>query len=426
MRRRGDSMMRARWLLFALIVALLIVNPMGLAAVQEAERAEQQGQKPHLEADSEPDKGKEDKEGSSEQGVFKPIQIGDSVTLQFGGFAKVDYIQDFDPIGNADQFKVNSIPVEGDPDTGVGGSTNISAKQTRLSFDVRADESAGGLRAYVEGDFFGSGTAFRLRHGYGEWKGLLGGQTWTTFQDISARPFSLDYEGPDSEIFVRQPMIRFTGTPSDRLEWSVAVEDPDSQVTVPTDVSGTGRSEFPDIPGRIRFKSKRGHIQVAGIVRQLRFVSEGGTTDATATGWGVNVSGKSSVLRGDAIMGHVGFGSGISRYIEAFGGENADAVLTPDGELKALDAWSFVLGYTHYWSERFNSTLSGGMVRLDNEPSQPGGAIKFIRSAHANLVYAPSRLLTIGGELMWGLRENQDEARGDALRFQFSIQYKFR
>ncbi len=398
MRRRADSVMRETWLLLALMVASLTANPMELAAVQAAESAEQQGQKPHHEADSERDTGKQDEEKSSEQGVLKLIQIGKSVTLQLGGFAKVDYIQDFDPIGNADQFKANSIPVEGDTDAGLGGSTNISAKQTRLSFDVRADESAGGLRAYVEGDFFGSGTAFRLRHGYGEWKGLLGGQTWTTFQDISARPFTLDYEGPDSEIFVRQPMIRFTGTPSDRLEWSVAVEDRDSQVTVPTDVSGSGRSEFPDIPGRIRFKSKRGHLQVAGMVRQLRFVSDGGTTEATVTGWGVNLSGKTSVLKRDAIMGHVGFGSGVGRYIEAFGGENSDAVLTPDGELIALDAWSFVLGYTRHWSERFNSTLSGGMAKLDNDPSQPGGAIRFIRSAHANLVYASSRLLTICGD----------------------------
>ena len=405
---------------FVLLVVSLAANPMASAAVQEVEQAEQ----PDSHDGTEKEKGEVREESS--RGVFKPVQIGDSVTLQFGGFAKVDYIQDFQPVGNADQFKVSSIPVEGDPEADLGESTNISAKQTRLSLDVRTDESAGGLHAYVEGDFFGSGTAFRLRHGYGEWKGLLGGQTWTTFQDISARPFSLDYEGPDSEIFVRQPMIRFTGRPSEGLEWSVAVEDPDSQVTVPADVSGSGRSEFPDIPGRVRFTSKQGHVQVAGILRQLRFVSDGGATDTTATGWGVNVSGKSTVLKRDAIMGHVGFGSGIGRYVAAFGGENTDAALTPDGELIALDVWSFVLGYTHHWSERLNSTFSGGMAHVDNDSSQPGGAIRFIRSAHANLVYAPNRLLTIGGELMWGLRENHDLARGDALRLQFSIQYHFR
>ena len=348
------------------IVAVALAIATGSATAQGET---QDSPRPHHEADSEPAVGKpQTTQGSS--GVFKPIEIGEGVTLQFGGFAKVDYMQDLDPIGNADQFKVNSIPVEGDPDSGLGGSNNISARQTRLSFDVRADESAGGLRAYVEGDFFGSGNAFRLRHGYGEWKGLLGGQTWTTFQDISARPFTLDYEGPDSEIFVRQPMIRYTGTPSEKLEWSVAVEDPDSQIAVTADEPGSGRNEMPDIPARVRYKTKRGHVQVAGILRQLRFVSDDGTMDASTTGYGVNLSGKATVLGRDAIMGHAAFGSGIGRYVESFGGTSSDAVLTADGDVETLDAWSFVLGFTHHWSSKLDSTVSGGMAELDNDPNQ--------------------------------------------------------
>ena len=130
------------------------------------------------------------------------------INLRFGGFVKLDFIQDFDYVGNQDQFKVNSIPVDGDPNALLGGSTNLSARQTRITMDVSSDAGNGRMRAYVEGDFFGSGNSFRLRHGYGEWKGLLAGQTWTTFQDISARPFTLDYEGPDAEIFVRQAIIR--------------------------------------------------------------------------------------------------------------------------------------------------------------------------------------------------------------------------
>jgi hypothetical protein len=384
---------------------------------------------PHHEADSEPVSDKGSKRAKSEPtGVLdKEIKIkGTGVTIRFGGFAKVDFMQDLDPIGNPDQFKVNSIPVEGDPDAELGGSTNISAKQTRLSVDVRGDTSTGQVRGYVEGDFFGDSSAFRLRHGYGEWKGLLGGQTWTTFQDITARPFTLDYEGPDSEFFVRQPMIRYTGRPSETLEWSAAVEDPDSEITVPTGVSGSGRSEFPDIPARVRIKPAWGHIQVAGILRQLRFVSDGGVIDETTTGYGLNLSGKAKVLKHDTIMGHVGFGAGIGRYIESFTGSNSDAVLTPAGDLEAIDAFAFVLGYTHHWNDRLSSTLSGGVAELDNEPSQPDDAIKSARSPHLHLVYAPNRLLNIGGEVMWGERENKDGAKGDAVRLQVSIQYKFR
>jgi hypothetical protein len=168
-----------------------------------------------------------------------------------------------------------------------------------------------------------------------------------------------------------------------------------------------------------------GRIQIAGILRQLRFVSDGGVVKESTIGWGLNVSGKVTVAKRDALMGHFGIGSGIGRYIESFGGTSSDAVLTPSGSLEALNAWATVLGFTHHWSSKFNSTISGGMAQLDNDPSQPGTAIKATRSGHVNLVYAANRLVNLGGELMWGERENHDGAKGDAMRFQFSIQYKF-
>jgi len=408
------------WRSFALAAAVLVVTPLAFAATPE--------EPPHHEADSVPVTHKKTEGLTESKGVMgKVIEVkGTGITMQFGGFAKVDFMQDLDPIGNADQFKVNSIPVMGDPDAELGGSTNISFRQTRLTFDIRGDTSTGQVRGYIEGDFFGDGSSFRARHAYGEWNGLLGGQTWTTYQDITARPFTLDYEGPDSEIFVRQPMIRYTGKPSETLEWSVAVEDPDSQIAAPTPVTGSGRSEFPDLPARVRIEPAWGHIQIAGILRQLRFVSDGGVIDESTVGYGLNLSGKAKLLKRDAIMGQVGVGSGNGRYIESFSGTDSDAVLTPAGTLEALDAVAFVLGYSHQWSDRFISTISGGLAELDNEPSQPDDAIKAARSFHFNLVFAPNRLFNVGGEVMWGEREDKNGATGDAVRLQVSLQYRFR
>lgn len=348
------------------------------------------------------------------------------ITVTFGGFAKVDLIQDFDPIGNLDQFKVNSIPIDGTPAAGVGGNNNISARQTRFSLDVRGDESSGHFRAYVEGDFFGDANAFRMRHGYGEWRGLLGGQTWSTFQDITARPPTLDYEGPDAEVFVRQPMLRYTRQASDAFEWSIAVEDQNSQLTLPGGATGGGRSAMPDVPARVRLQSDRGHIQLAGIVRQLRYVSDGGGTKEQTIAFGGNLSAKAKLFGRDAIMGHVAAGSGLGRYIEAFGGTGSDALLTADGELEALNSFAAVLAYVHVWSDRLQSSVAGGIATVDNQDDQPDTAIAATRSAHANLVYSPNQRVSLGGELMWGEREDKDDATGSATRFQFSVQYKFK
>jgi hypothetical protein len=348
------------------------------------------------------------------------------IDLRFGGFAKLDFIQDFDYVGNQDQFKVNSIPVSGDPNTLLGGSSNLSARQTRLTMDIAGDEGDERMHAYIEGDFFGSGDSFRIRHAYGEWNGLLAGQTWTTFQDISARPMTLDYEGPDSEIFVRQAMIRYTATLTNGLEWAVAAEDPDSQLSSVSGVAGQGRSEWPDLVARVRWNQQWGHLQFAGIARQLRFVSNDGTVDEAVSGYGLNVAGSAKAFGTDTVMGHIGFGSGVGRYIESFGGTASDAVLTAGGSLEALDAWAWVLGYTHQWNQLLASTASIGTAEIDNDPDQGATAIKSAKSAHANLVFTPTRRVIIGGELMWGERENNDGSDGDATRLQVSVQYNFR
>ncbi len=404
-------------LLMAAVVGT-IGGPTSLATAADTE---------HHEAATLPITGPSENATASQDGLVKPVEIkGTGLTLKFGGFAKVDFIQDIDPIGNEDQFKVNSIPIEGTSAAAIGGQNHLSARQTRFSLDVRGDTSDGMVHGYFEGDFFGSGNSFRMRHGYGEWKGLLGGQTWSTFQDITARPFTLDYEGPDSEFFVRQPQVRYTGHPSEKVEWSIAAESADSDLTTPSSATGGGRNQMPDFPARVRIKPNKGaHIQIAAMVRQLRYVSGDGMMKASTMGYGFNVAGKATVAGKDAIMGHAGYGSGVTRYIEAFSGTGSDGVLTADGEITALNAWAATLGYSHQWNDHWSSTLAGGRAQIDNDASQSGGAIKAATSVHMNLVCKPNRLLALGGELMWGERENANGDKGDAMRVQLSAQFKF-
>jgi len=374
------------------------------------------------------DKKSENKSKSKLKDGILPERIeipGTGISVKFSGYVKVDYIQDLDPIDSEFQFQVKSIPVEGSADSELGGRTTLSAKETRFNLDLLAGTSSDEVHAFVEGDFFGTGNSFQLRHAFGEWRGWLGGQTWTTFMDIAVRPHTLDFEGPDSEIFLRQPMIRYTGKPSDTLEWAVAVEDPDSQVSVPTGVSGVGRSEFPDVPGYVRFKPDWGSVQLAGIVRQLRFVGDSGTLDETALGYGLNVSGRNKVGKRDAVMGQIAVGRGIGRYVHSFTGTDSDAALTPAGDLEALRTFAAVVAFDHYWNERLRSTASFSFAEIDNDPSQSDSDIHKSQSPHVNLVWFPTDLVMIGGEVMWGRRTNKNGDKGDAVRLQFSLKYAF-
>jgi len=401
----------------------LLCAGFGAAPSALAQQGANAGAEPHHESATLPTTHEKNGAAGSAGTGRKSLEfLAGDVLIRFGGFAKVDFIQDFDFVGNEDQFKVNSIPVSGDPDANLGGGTNISARQTRFTLDVSSGADADRLHAYVEGDFFGSGNAFRLRHGYGEWRGILGGQTWSTFQDISARPFTLDYEGPDSEIFVRQAMLRYTSKIG-ADEWSVAVEDPTSEIGSAA-IAGTGRSELPDIVGRYRLNRSWGHVQAAAMLRQLRFVSSDGSLDETTGGYGINVSG-SYTVGNDVVMGHVAFGSGIGRYIESFSGTNSDAVVNAAGSLDALDAWAWTVGYTMHWNRTLSSTASLGMAEIDNTAAQGPAAIAAASSIHVNLVHNPGNRFLIGAELMWGERENNDGSTGDATRLQISAQYSF-
>ena len=87
---------------------------------------------------------------------------------------------------------------------------------------------------FVEGDFFGTGNAFRMRHAYGTLGPVLGGQTWSTFMDEDTMPETLDFESPIAFPLIRQAQIRRSqDIGNDGSYWAVALEDPDSDLVTP-------------------------------------------------------------------------------------------------------------------------------------------------------------------------------------------------
>jgi hypothetical protein len=363
-----------------------------------------------------------------EEGVIpKSIRIpGTDLSLRIGGYAKVDFIQDFDAIGSADDFKTNTIPAEGADEAAESGRTTIHARESRVNLDLRSQDE--GLRVFVEGDFFGSGNAFRMRHAYGEYRGLLGGQTWSTFQDISARPLTIDFEGSDGEVFVRQAMIRYTHSVAPNWHWAIAVEDPSPQFAVPAGLTGVVQSNAPDLPGFVRYQTQRGHFQLAGIVRQLRFDGGQGVSDATATGWGVNATFTVKTIGHSEIQGMFATGDGIARYIEALGGQNVDAVLSPDGDLATRRSRGFTIGYTHHIGSQLRAAVAYSSSDIESDPSEAGAIVNGINGTddfRATLIATPYPLVDIGGEILWGRRENVDGSSGEAVRFQFAVIYHF-
>src|SRR5262245_34374710 len=184
-----------------------------------------------------------------------------------GGYVNLDLIHDFDPNSNPDSFDPRNIPVDGSE----GTNTRIHARETRLSFAIQGPVDEKPLKVFLEGDFYGTGNAFRLRHAYGQYGVLLAGQTWTTVMDeLNIQP-TIDFETPIGAPFVRQGLLRITTGLSKSSELAFAVEESDPEILNPAGVQGAPEKTWPDLTARYRLNYGRGHVQLSGFVGRTRF-----------------------------------------------------------------------------------------------------------------------------------------------------------
>ena len=194
------------------------------------------------------------------------FRIG-SFTFKPGGRIKLDVIRDFDVVTNEDAFDPRTIAIDGS----VGTNSQIHARETRLTLDMRGPVEGKELRMYIETDLYGSGSVFRLRHAYGSWGGVLAGQTWSAFVDDDNFPNTIDFESPVAFPQIRQAQVRWTQRFNANTSWSVALEDNKSTIQAPTDAPGKTEYPMPDLTTRVRFSGARGHVFASGFLGRARF-----------------------------------------------------------------------------------------------------------------------------------------------------------
>jgi hypothetical protein len=336
--------------------------------------------------------------------------------FKVGGYVKFDLIHDFNPIASPDFFDVSKIPTDGSE----GQSTHLHAKETRLYLDVRTPSRVGELRAYVEGDFYGSGGAFRFRHAFVEIDGKwLAGQWWSNFMDEDIIPNTLDFEKPAAYAFARHAMLRYKFVLSEHAYLAFAVEEPSTNAQAPAE-PGAFESPLPDFTARYRITRPWGHVQLPAFAGKLvyRFEVEG--TDEVGL-FGGNVSGRLNLMDNkDYLIYQAVYGKGAGRYR---GGLSAG--LDENGKLEAPLETGITIGYGHRWSTHFSSLLVYNTGSVDNTKGQPQNAINRADYVAANLLWHFTEKALAGVEYLWGLREDYNEMDGTANRIQFSVKYSF-
>ena len=329
-----------------------------------------------------------------------------------------------------------------------GGDNHFFAGVRQSRFGVKGwmPTSKGEIKTIFEFELFGVGvdagqTTFRLRHAWGEFGHWGAGQTWSPFMDPDVFPNSIEYWGPPGMVFFRNVQARWMPMMGDN-ELFIALERPGASGD-PGVLSGTpgtdlqGRFPLPDLSGHYKLTRGWGHVQVAGILRKMKWDDTNPAApnlSGSATGWGVNLSSNLKFSK-DTLRLQFAYGEGIANYMnDATVDVGALAPGDPDvGE--ALPLVGVVAFYDKTWSDKFTSTFGYSMLSIDNSEGQTADAFHKGQYVLANLLYYPVKNLMWGGELQWGDRTNNDDGGLDPLgntvesfddwRIQFSAKYNF-
>ncbi|WP_020208039.1 DcaP family trimeric outer membrane transporter [Gilvimarinus chinensis] len=351
------------------------------------------------------------------------------------GFAQLDYIQDFERVQPEwdSTLRPSRIPTT-DGQYGSDGQAILSARQSRLG--VKAELPAGDDSIYTvfEIDMFGVGsdegqTTLRLRHAYGQWRSLLAGQTNTLFMDGDLFPNVIDYWGPSGMVYLRNPQIRWTPVEGNN-SFAIAIENPgndvDDGLLGAAGFNLSGSETLPDLTAQYRAQDAWGHVQVAGILRDLSY-EEQSTSDhepsGSDLGYGLNIT---SVLNlgDDHLRAGVVYGEGIASYMNDGGMDMAPDTLNPE-DLTSVPLLGVMAYYEHAWNDRMSSAVGYSFTEVDNHAQQLGSAFNKGEYASVNLLYSPFSQVLVGAEYLWGQRTDFDGDAGTDNRVQFSVKYTF-
>lgn len=371
---------------------------------------------------------------------------GTNTSFRLRGFVRLAALGDFDPIGSADSFVTNTIPVPQE----VGQNFNMSARMSRFALETwtPTDFCDWNVHTFIEGDFFngpaqavgGGGNPFRLRHAFFDFGYFRFGQQNSVFMDGTNWPSLVDFQGPNSWVNQRQPSARVTLPVIERVYWAASVERPFSDIT--TNGLGTNVQEVPDFATHLRYETDVGHLQVASIVRTIGFrPTESEMTQRAGAGvsgsavfhpWAivlgtdpVHEENPSGLTRSRVLLMYA-WGPGVGRYINDLAGQGLDGQVDPlTGAFDLVESTAWNASYEHWFNEHWLTNFTYGNVSADNNVGQPGTTYDEAKYMAASLWWIPIPRMSFGIEYITGERENFDGQDADADRLHGLFQYNF-
>ncbi|HYO52866.1 DcaP family trimeric outer membrane transporter [Archangium sp.] len=281
---------------------------------------------------------------------------GTDTTLNVYGFAEMDVTYDLhgrtSDINNNDW--ASFVAVQPFDNLGVDEPRKrqvyITGRASRLGIMSNTPTPLGPLTVRLEADFNApndfqgelstNGTAFRVRHAYGQVGGLLIGQTWSTFLDLDSIPDTVDFNPAGALALTRQAMIRYAFS-FGPASLALSVENPRG-----LDFSAD-YDAVPDFIANFKYGGSWGHVSARAVTHEFRNV------ERSKRAYGAGISG-SVKFANETIIASVQAGDGIGRYM--FNALLQGAFDTGE-QLELWRSYAYHIGFTHAWNPQLRSNV---------------------------------------------------------------------
>ncbi|WP_434049668.1 hypothetical protein [Marinobacter salarius] len=303
---------------------------------------------------------------------------------------------------------------------GATGHFGADAVQTRIGVKTTSPE---GVNVTVEGDFRGG--TLRLRHGYGEYKGVLMGQTWSNYTSFVGNTSTLDFDSLPGVAGLqgRTAQARYTTGPL-----SFSLEEPSSSIL------NSPAAEKDSMPAfTARLQDSQGGMSYSAAVLAHQVAYDDGSTDESTFGFATFGALKMALTDMVTIQGTLSYSNGANDYLYRSGDNfGAASAYATGGDLEAISGFGGSVGAGFNLGGGRSINIGYGLVTVDWDDAEDdlgaaavAGESETNSAVMANYQWTPVKNVMMGVEYARLERENVDGSDGDANRILFAAQYNF-
>jgi hypothetical protein len=359
--------------------------------------------------------------GVAAQANALTLNVNDDVEAKLYGYARLNMTYDLDDDRQVSTGAGTFSP-SANPD--VEGHFDANVQQSRIGVKVKHNS---GASVTIESDYRGSGSepgSLRIRHAYGEYKGLMAGRNWSNFVSFVGNTPTLDFDSLAGTAGSqdRAEQVRYTTGPM-----SFSIEDPSSQGIL--GAGGNTRTSAPAFTARLQ--DSAGAFSYSTAVLASQVTADDGVNDDSAVGYAV--FGAASLQLSDmfSVQGAVNYTDGANGYLWRSGSNYYGPSAYVDGNsVETIEGYGGSIGVSMALGGGRSINVGYGMTTLDLDDAIAAGATtnadpETNQNVLVNYMWTPVENVMMGVEYGYFDQETVAGDSADANRVMFAAQYNF-